>query len=75
MKFVLLVLVVLIGVLLWRNRRSTDPRANQNTDQPEPMPLDMVRCSLCSVHIPVADAIQGKKGAYCCIDHRQHAEP
>ena len=75
MKFVLLVLLVLIGVLLWRNRRPTNPPAEKNTDHPEPMPLDMVRCSLCSVHVPVADAVQGKKGPYCCVDHRQHAEP
>lgn len=75
MKFALLILLVFIGVLLWRNRRPTDPTVHKNDKQPEHVPLDMVRCCLCSVHVPVADAIQGNNGPYCCVDHRQHAEP
>ena len=75
MKFVLLVLLVLIGVLLWRNRQPTERPVEKRTRQPDPAPLEMVRCSLCSVHIPAADAVQGKSGPYCCADHRQDAEP
>ena len=75
MKLVLLVLLVFIGVLLWRNRPPTKRSADKNTGQPNPAPLDMVRCTLCSVHVPAADAVQGKNGPYCCADHRQDAEP
>ena len=75
MKFALLVLLVLIGVLLWRNRQSTQGAARKNTDHPMKEPLDMVRCNRCSVHVPIADAVQGKTGSYCCQDHRQQAEP
>jgi uncharacterized protein len=74
MKFGLLVLLVLIGVLLWRNRQPPQDAAEKKVDTPNHEPLDMVRCTLCSVHIPVADAVQGKNGPYCCADHRQHAE-
>ena len=75
MKFGLLVLLVLIGVLLWRNRQPTDRPTEKNADDADNEPLNMVRCTLCSVHVPVADAVQGKNGSYCCADHRQHAEP
>ena len=75
MKFALLVLLVLIGVLLWRNRHPTDPPAQKKTDNTVREPLNMVRCTLCSVHVPVSDAVQGISGPYCCADHRQHAEP
>jgi uncharacterized protein len=74
MKFGLLVLLVLIGVLLWRNRQPTDRPVDKNTNDTGNEPLNMVRCTLCSVHVPVADAVQGKNGPYCCADHRQHAE-
>ncbi len=75
MKFGLLVLLVLIGVLLWRNRQAPGHPSEKSADKAGNEPVDMVRCTLCSVHIPVADAFQGKNGPYCCADHRQHAEP
>lgn len=75
MKFALLVLLVLIGVLLWRNRQPTNPSAHDAPETESNEPADMVRCTLCSVHVPVDDAIQGKNGAYCSVDHRQIAEP
>jgi uncharacterized protein len=75
MKFALLVLLVLIGVLLWRNRQPTDRPTEKKTDKTSREPLNMVRCTLCSVHVPVADIVEGKNGPYCCADHRQQAEP
>jgi uncharacterized protein len=75
MKFALLVLLVLIGVLLWKNRQPNSPASRGESDSQGHEPLNMVRCSLCSVHVPVAEAIQGKNGVYCSVDHRQHAEP
>lgn len=76
MKFVLLLLLVLIGVLLWRTKRpaATRPDPNQPPSQPAPEALDMVRCTWCAVHVPVAEAVQGKNGPYCCPDHRRQAE-
>lgn len=75
MKFLLVLLVVLVGAWLWRTNRQSDPKLKQQTPKAAPKPLDMVRCALCSVHVPSVEAIQGKKGVYCCADHRQRAEP
>ena len=73
-KFLLLLLLVVAGVWLWRAKRLADP------ERPKPppfaeKPLEMVRCALCSVHIPVADAVSGRAGGYCSPAHRQQAEP
>ena len=75
MKFLLVLLVVLVGAWLWRSNRQSDPKLKQQTPKAARKPRDMVRCALCSVHVPSVEAIQGKKGVYCCADHRQRAEP
>ncbi|WP_394757615.1 PP0621 family protein [Rhodoferax sp.] len=75
MKFVWVLLVVLAGVWLWRSSRQSDPRLHRENEAVEPPPLDMVRCTLCSVHFPSGDGVQGNKGWYCSADHRQRAEP
>lgn len=73
MKFLLIISVVLVGIFLWRsNRRADLKQMPRKTATP---PLDMVRCALCSVHVPSADAVQGKKGSYCSADHFHRAEP
>lgn len=75
MKFVLVILVVLVGVWLWRAKRQADPKLHRPKPPTAAAPLEMVRCTLCSVHIPLVDAVHGKKGPYCCADHLQRAEP
>ncbi len=74
MKFLLVLVVVLAGVWLWRSNRQSDKKMNQ-APKAGPEPLEMVRCALCSVHVPAADAVQGKKGTYCSAEHRDRAEP
>lgn len=74
MKLALLVLIVLIGVLLWKSRPSDATRPSAPAPQDDPEPQDMARCALCSVHVPVADAVQGQNGVYCCTEHHHHAE-
>lgn len=71
-KFLLILLVVLAGIWLWRTNR---PTGLKSTPKAEPKPLEMVRCSYCAVHLPLADTVQGKKGVYCCADHFHQAEP
>ena len=75
MKLLLLVVVVLAGVWLWRLSRPAKPSTPVDKPPPSPEPLDMVRCLHCGMHMPPAEAVQGKNGAYCSADHRQHAEP
>lgn len=74
MKFLLVILVLLVGIWLWRSSRQADPKLNRQKPEAAPEPLDMVRCTLCSVHVPSVDAVQGKKGAYCSADHLHRAE-
>ena len=75
MKFLLLLAVLLFGVWLWRTNREASGKSKPNDTSSKPAPMEMVGCSLCAVHVLAADALQGKKGFYCCQEHRQRAEP
>lgn len=75
MKLFLILAVVLVGVWLWRSSRPVDPKRPQAPPKAGPEPQEMIPCTLCSVHIPAADAIQGRKGWYCSTDHLHRAEP
>ena len=76
MKYLLVLAIVLIAVWLWRNnrreeKRQAPPPAAKN---PPPAPQDMVRCPVCSVHLPRTDALAGPDGRlYCCQEHRLRA--
>jgi len=69
----LLLLLVLAGVWLWRSRPAS--LGQRPTPPQSPPTLDTVACSLCAVHIPRAEAVQGKRGSYCCPEHLRQAEP
>ena len=73
MKFLLVLLVVVVGLWLllgrglgqWRRqsrqaRRSADARATAH---------EMVRCAHCGVHLPRVDARERAGHAYCCAEH------
>ena len=72
MKILLVLAAVLLGVWLWRSNRQ---KSNPKQRPAAPKTLDMVRCAQCAVHVPSMEAIEGKKGMYCCTEHRQRAEP
>ncbi|WP_114970070.1 PP0621 family protein [Rhodoferax ferrireducens] len=74
MKFLLILVVVLVGVWLWRTSRPSSPKPDRQQPQAAPQPLEMVSCAFCSVHIPSVDAIQGKQGVYCSAEHLHRAE-
>ncbi len=79
MKIVLVLAVVLVCVWLFRlNRRSDEGRSGgqqeRPADAPAAMALDMVRCSQCDIHLPQADAVKGRDGMYCSLEHRVRAE-
>jgi len=67
--------VILFGIWLWRTNREADPKRNRPKATAGPKPQDMVQCAQCSVHLAAVDAVPGKKGVYCCLEHRQRAEP
>ena len=79
MKIVLVLAVVMIGIWLFRLNRRPDQqrrggRGTRPADKPATMALDMVRCRQCDVHLPKVDAIAGKHGVYCSLEHRLRAE-
>lgn len=72
MKYLLVLAVVLVAAWIWRNNR----RVGRGPGGPPPLavPQDMVRCPVCSVHLPRSDALAGPDGAlYCCQEHRLRA--
>jgi uncharacterized protein len=77
MKYVLVLAIVLVAVWLWQSSRRRD---KERRDTPAPAakdklepPQDMVRCPVCSVHLPRTDALPGPDGRmYCCAAHRLH---
>jgi uncharacterized protein len=73
MKALVLLLVVLAGVWLWRNRSAPDrvapPKAPASAE-----PLDMVCCAQCGVHVPGNEAVVGKQGSYCSVKHLHQSE-
>ena len=79
MKFLIVLLVVLVGVFVWRNNRRTD-RVERERNTPkrptgQPKIEDMVSCPVCALHLPAADAVAGARGTlYCSVGHRQQAE-
>lgn len=71
MKYLLVLGVIFVAVLIWRSNRRPDGRGKAAA----PRELEnMVHCPVCSVHLPLADAIPGKRASYCCVAHRQQAE-
>ena len=74
MKFLLLLLVLLFGVWLWRSNREASASLKDKASPASAAAIEMVGCNLCAVHVLATDALPGKKGFYCCQEHRQRAE-
>ncbi len=74
MKVILLLAVLVLAIWLWRSGRDADAGLNSKRQTASPEPLEMIGCTLCGVHFPRADGLQGRNGVYCCHEHRQRAE-
>jgi uncharacterized protein len=75
MKYLLLLAILVVAYLLWRNariRESGTPHSHPQGGVAQPQ--DMVCCPICSVHLPRADAVKGADGLlYCSQEHRLRA--
>lgn len=77
MKIVLVLIAVLVGVWLFRSSRRTPrqpAKRERSSANPEVAQLEMVRCLHCDLHLPKSDAVTGRRGVYCSLEHRQRAE-
>jgi uncharacterized protein len=74
MKYLVLLAVILVAIWIWRNNRRVDQQDSAPAQPQVPGPQDMVRCPVCSVHLPRTDALAGPDGRlYCCQEHRLRA--
>jgi uncharacterized protein len=72
MKLLVLLAVLLIAYLVWRNARVQRRDAGTRPPgAPAAGPVEMVSCPECGVHLPRTDALPGPDGRfYCCNEHR-----
>ncbi len=75
MKYLIVVAIVAVAFWIWRKNRQ-NAQTQQTKPQPDKPnaphtgpPQPMLRCAACGVHLPVTDAVVGKRGSYCCGAH------
>ena len=72
MKYFLILLAVAAGIWIWRSGRREALRAREAARRPAPPQLqDMVRCSVCGVHLPATGAVAVRSGVFCCPEHQK----
>jgi len=83
MKFILVIAVVVIAFYIWRSNRERQEDNASERQAPRPKaphgpavagPQEMVRCAVCDLHLPRADAHAGRVGLYCSEEHRLRGE-
>ena len=79
MKYLLVFALAFVVYLLWRKgqgAKTGQPKTGQPKAgaQPTAPPQDMVRCPVCSVHLPAGDAVKGRLALYCSAEHRDQQE-
>lgn len=78
MKYLVLIAVLAIAYLWWRNgrieRKAAPPPVPPQAPRAAGAPQDMIACPVCAVHLPRADALAGPDGTlYCSPEHRRLA--
>lgn len=75
MKYLLVLIVVMIAVWVWRSNRAGEKSESRRARPKDAdAAVDMLGCDVCGLHCPREDAIVGRKGVYCCAQHRNQAE-
>jgi uncharacterized protein len=74
-KYLLVLLVVVVAYMIWRGNRVRGGEGEARPRTPAApssgKPQEMVRCPVCAVHLPRADAVAGADGLlYCSQEHR-----
>jgi uncharacterized protein len=79
-KFLLVIAVFIVFYLFLRNqaRKSSGtaapPRSTPNHASPSKLGEDMVRCSICGVHLPTSEAVTSRGDFFCSKEHLQLAD-
>jgi uncharacterized protein len=69
MKYLVLLLIVLVGIWWIRQQRKPDQTFSKKSGTQV-----MVPCARCGTHVPENDAVRGHKGLYCSAAHRDDQE-
>ncbi|MGE4242959.1 PP0621 family protein [Ramlibacter sp.] len=73
MKYLVLLAVLVVAYVWWRNGRIATKSSSRAAPGPRPVadPQDMIRCPVCSVHLPRGDAVADAGGRlFCSQEHR-----
>ncbi|KAF0101384.1 MAG: hypothetical protein FD187_1350 [bacterium] len=70
-KLITLILLVLLGVYLYRRMTRKRDAAAAADAREVPAAEDMVRCKTCGVNLPRSEAILSAGRFYCCDEHRR----
>jgi uncharacterized protein len=71
MKYLVLLIVVVVAIGVWRNRRVKEAAPRPTPPRPLALPQDMLACAHCGVHVPQAEALTTGAQAYCCAEHQR----
>ena len=76
MKYLLVLLVVVVGVwLLTRGRATPPPGGTRRRPRGPAAPPTMVACAHCGVHLPGTEAVSDAAGRPFCSDAHRLAGP
>ncbi len=77
MKYLLVLAVLLVAYMVWRNAREAERRERDaaapppRPAAPPPVKQEMVSCPVCALHLPRSEAVRGAGGLmYCSQEHR-----
>lgn len=79
MKYLIVLVVILIVFWLWRSGRNALDASRREAGRGAaarknaPAQLEMVRCPVCGVHLPEAEAVRADATYYCSIEHLNQA--
>jgi len=78
-KFLLVIAVFVVFYLFLRNQarkssRAAPPHAASKPGSPSKHGEDMVRCSVCGVHLPTSEAVTSRSEFFCSKEHLQLAD-
>ena len=70
MKYLVLLAVLVVAYIWWRNERRATMAPPTEPRRP-PAPQDMVACARCGVHLPRPEALTSGQRSYCCAEHQR----